>query len=265
MSPYPDGVPTPPRSVAELLTLLTSDPGRPRLTWYSGDGERVELSGTVLDNWVSKTANLLVEEFDAAPGTRVLVDLPAHWRSVVWALAVWRVGAAVVTPPTVAGAGDTGHPGHPDSPADVVVTNRPTAHPAAGDVVAVTLAALARHFDGALPAGSVDAAAAVMTYADRVGWAPAVEPGSPALVCGTSTTTHAELFARPGEATAAAAGGRVLLQAGDLGATLRDVLDVLAAAGSVVLVDGVTAEQLRTRDERRAALVASERVTADRL
>ena len=63
-----------------LLARLTADPGRPRLTWYGDDGERVELSGHVLDNWVTKTANLLVEEYQAGPLTRVLLDLPVHWR-----------------------------------------------------------------------------------------------------------------------------------------------------------------------------------------
>ena len=47
-----------------LLAQLTAEPGRPRLTWYA-PAERVELSGHVLDNWVTKTANLLVEEYDA--------------------------------------------------------------------------------------------------------------------------------------------------------------------------------------------------------
>lgn len=253
VSPYPDGVPTSPRSVAELLALLTADPGRPRLTWYSGDGERVELSGAVLDNWVSKTANLLVEEFDAAPGTRVLLDLPAHWRSVVWALAVWRVGACVVTRPA-------------DDEVDLVVTHRPAAHPAARDVVVVSLPALARRFDGTLPAGAVDAAAAVMTYSDRIGWVPAVEPGAAALVASGGTTTHAALFTTFGEVPVPAEPTpRALVVGGELDRTLAAVLAVLSAAGSVVLVDEAMAAALRSDPARRSALVASERVTSDRL
>ncbi len=46
---------------AVLAAATASDPGRPRLTWYGADGERVELSARVLENWVAKTANLLVE------------------------------------------------------------------------------------------------------------------------------------------------------------------------------------------------------------
>lgn len=267
MSPYPDGVPTPPRSVAELLALLNTDPGRPRLTWYSGAGERVELSGAVLDNWVSKTANLLVEDFDAAPGTRVLLDLPAHWRSVVWALAAWRVGACVVTSTQDVAAVEGGRAADPsDGPslaADVVVTDRPSAHPAARDLVVVTLAALARRYDGALPAGAVDAASAVMTYSDRMGWSPAVDPAAPALATPAGTTSHAALFSPAVTGTRGAE--RVLLEGFDLPHALREVLTVLAGSGSVVLVDVAMAGALRSNAPRRAALVASERVTSDRL
>ncbi len=251
VSPYPVGVPATPRSVAELLALLTTDPGRPRLTWYSGEGERVELSGAVLDNWVSKTANLLVEEYDAGPGTRALLDLPAHWRSVVWALAVWRVGACVVLDRA------------DDEAVDLVVTGRPDAHPGARDLVAVALPALARRFDGELPPGAVDAAAAVMTYADRIGWAPTVDPGAVALAEPTGRTMHGHLFAAAGASTDGAE--RVLLAPEDLGTALGDVLAVLTAAGSVVLVDGAMAAALRSDPARRARLVTGERVTADRL
>ena len=46
----------------------------------------VELSARTLDNWVAKSANLLVEEYDAGPGSRVAVRLPPHWRTVTWLL-----------------------------------------------------------------------------------------------------------------------------------------------------------------------------------
>ena len=82
-------------SLPQLLDALARAGGAPRITWYGPGGERVELSGAVTVNWVNKTANLLVEEFDAGPGTVVGLALPAHWRTLVWALATWRVGACV--------------------------------------------------------------------------------------------------------------------------------------------------------------------------
>ncbi|MBF0686338.1 MAG: TIGR03089 family protein [Cellulomonas sp.] len=216
--------PRPPADVEALLALLQRDPGRPRITWYGSGGERVELSGAVLANWVSKTTNLLVEEFDAAPGTRVLVDLPAHWRSLVWALGAWRTGAEVVPADADGRAVDGGA-------TDLAVTWRPDAHTGA-DVVAVALPALARRFEGTLPPSAVDAAAAVMTYGDVVGWVPPADPSSAAA----PGLTHEDLFRGAG---AAAPGARVLrrvVRGPVTAAELEAWLGLLAVDGSVVLV-----------------------------
>lgn len=144
---------------AVLAAAVASDPGRPRLTWYAAGGERVELSARVLTNWVAKTANLLLEELldepvgdTLSPGT-VRVDLPAHWRSVVWVLAAWSVGVRV---------GEVGAP--------VVVTDRPSITPSPGSgvpLVVVDLAPLA--FEGGdVPAGALDYNAMVAGYGDEM-------------------------------------------------------------------------------------------------
>ena len=67
-----------------LARLVSSDSGRPRLTWYDDtpgptNGERIELSARVLTNWVAKAANLLQDDCAAGPGTTVGLDVPAHW------------------------------------------------------------------------------------------------------------------------------------------------------------------------------------------
>ncbi|WP_249670568.1 TIGR03089 family protein [Cellulomonas wangleii] len=233
----------PPTHVGDLLDRLLGDPGRPRLTWYGEDGERVELSGAVLVNWVNKTTNLLVEEFDAGPGTTVLLDLPGHWRTLVWALAAWRVGACVV---------DT-RGGTPD----VVVTTAPEAHAGAPELVAVALPALARAWPGPLPAGAIDAAGAVMTYGDQPGPVPPVDPAAPA-VGGDRPVRHADLVT-------SGPGGRTLLPAADGTGALRRWLAVLASSGSLVLVDAPLADRLRADPGRRDRLVGSERVEHDLL
>ncbi|WP_454043163.1 TIGR03089 family protein [Cellulosimicrobium sp. Marseille-Q8652] len=240
-----------PAHVAELLRLLTREPGRPRLTWYGDDGERVELSGAVLENWINKTTNLLVEEFDAGPGTRVVIDLPVHWRSVVWAFAVWRVGATVVL---VEGDPATG----PAEVPDVVVTARPAAWTGStAELVAVSLPALARRFDGDLPPGALDAASAVMTYGDQVAWAPEPDLGLPAVV-GAGTWEHAQLVDPPerdGTAGATAAAGRreLVPAAGrSLDDVLRTALRAWGSDGSVVLARTEDPSRLEriARDER---------------
>jgi uncharacterized protein (TIGR03089 family) len=84
----------------DLLAGWMARPGqaaRPLITYYDvGSGERTELSGTTTANWVAKTANLLVDDCDGEPGTRVCLALPTHWLRCVWALATWTVGATLV-------------------------------------------------------------------------------------------------------------------------------------------------------------------------
>jgi uncharacterized protein (TIGR03089 family) len=245
-----------PTTVADVLSALVTAPGRPRLTWYGPDGERIELSGAVLDNWVSKTTNLLVEEMDVAPGRTVLLDLPPHWRTVA----------------TLALAG---------AAADVVVTDRPGTDAPGAATIAVALPALARRFDGVLPAGAIDAAQAVMTYGDVIGWAPPVDPGAPVLAGAAGSpapgsTAHADLIATAAAALAARAAGsadpgrepgaRTLLLVDADRATTREVLltvlGLLAEDGSVVLLApdaGATPEQVAARADR---ISADERVTA---
>lgn len=262
-----------PTSAAELLDALAAAGGRPRLTWYGADGERVELSGAVLANWVTKTTNLLVEELDLGPSGRLLLDLPTHWRTLVWALAAWRTGACVVVPPSAtqagdprgaAGAGGGGAPG-----ADVVVTDRPGAHAAAPGLVAVALPALARRFPGDLPAGALDAAGAVMTYGDVLGWVPDAVASDPAVDDGRTVRTHAELVPAAVAAAPDLAGRRVLLREGHPGA--RDVTETLATAvatwatdGSLVLVGRAAAQGLAADPGAHDRLVTTERVTAVR-
>jgi uncharacterized protein (TIGR03089 family) len=177
-APLPAGAP---RDVPDLLRrLLDDDPGRPRLTWYGPGGERVELSAKALDNWVAKTANLLVNELDAGPGSRVVIALPTHWRLVCWLLATWSVGACVVLPGGAAGA----VPGAGTPPdADVLVSADPAilAGAGAGYVVAVALPALAAGYGPGLPAGAIDAGSDVRAQGDV--FVPLVRPvpGDPAL------------------------------------------------------------------------------------
>src|SRR5262249_48644502 len=79
-----------------LAAAMAADPSRPMLTYYDdATGERTELSGTTLDNWVAKTANLLVEGGGRPAGARAAVALPRHWRSAAVLLGCWSVGLVV--------------------------------------------------------------------------------------------------------------------------------------------------------------------------
>ncbi|MBX7269039.1 TIGR03089 family protein [Micromonospora sp. Llam7] len=90
---------------------IAPDPTRPLLTWYDdASGERTELSGATLANWVAKTANLLVDELALGPGGTAAVLLPPHWQSAAVLLGCWSAGLTV----RVAGLPAAERPGEVD-------------------------------------------------------------------------------------------------------------------------------------------------------
>jgi uncharacterized protein (TIGR03089 family) len=90
-----------PDDIASVLAAaVRRDPARPLLTWYDdATGERTELSGATLANWVAKTANLLVDGLGLVPGDRAGVRLPPHWQTAGVLLGCWSAGVSVVDPP----------------------------------------------------------------------------------------------------------------------------------------------------------------------
>ncbi|WP_405475075.1 TIGR03089 family protein [Paenarthrobacter ilicis] len=207
---------------ATLMTALRSGHSTsPRLTWYGPDAERVELSGRVLDNWVAKTSNLLQDELDAEPGMALRLDLPAHWKSMVWALAGWQLGMEVVLDST---------------PANLLVTDAPDTADRAGfdAVVAVPLAALAMRWPGGLPAGVVDYAAEVRSHGDVF---MAHEDPAPGLAAVRGAAIHAHAGLVDSFAAGQEPGVRLLVPAADgLEMCLANALGAWHADGSVVLV-----------------------------
>ncbi|MEV4198688.1 TIGR03089 family protein [Micromonospora globbae] len=75
---------------------IATDPTRPLLTWYDdASGERTELSGATLANWVAKTANLLVDGLGLGPDDTAGVLLPPHWQTAAVLLGCWSAGLTV--------------------------------------------------------------------------------------------------------------------------------------------------------------------------
>jgi uncharacterized protein (TIGR03089 family) len=231
-------VPTP---TEVLAALLRSDPARPRVTFYDDSvnvGERIELSGKVLANWVSKAANLLQDELEIGPGSVVRLDLPAqHWRTAYWALAVWSVGATVEL--------------SENRPAQLLVTTRLGEAAAAEAAVLVTLAALARRHPEPVPDNVVDEARELATYADHFEAWDEAAPDADALLTPTGALSYGDVV----PAVDWPAGSRVHVT-GDSAASLRHVLGAWRVDGSVVLVLGPDAARMPAR-------LASEGVTLD--
>jgi uncharacterized protein (TIGR03089 family) len=238
-----------PTTPAQLLKVLRSErPTSPRLIWYGPDHERVELSGHVLDNWVAKTANYMVEELDAEAGSRVRLDLPPHWRTLVWALATWQTGGTLVVTSGAVGA-------------DITATSAPAAAPPAGGlIVAVALGALALRWTGDLPAGVLDYAAEVRAFGDYYDTLEDASGLDTALEFDGGMLSYADLLPEGTGASGTGAGdsdtGRTVLipAALPLDRVLREALDIWAADGSVVLVH----PDVNVTD----SLISSERISA---
>lgn len=126
----------------------------PALLWYSAPGERIELSGRVLDNWVAKTANLLVDECELEAGQVVCLPQQLHWRSVIIALAALRLGAEITF--------------EQGQESQVCATFDPAECRNASSEHLLVLATepLALRFSGDLPAGALDYAAEVRSHPD---------------------------------------------------------------------------------------------------
>jgi uncharacterized protein (TIGR03089 family) len=235
---------------ADLLRAAAGpDPGRPFVTFYDdASGERVELSYATFDNWVAKTANMIVEDLAARPGERVSLLLPTHWQTVVWYVACWTAGVVVA-------------PGADPATADHVVCD-PAGLDAAlrcpGERVLVPM----RPFGAPalqVPAGVYDYAAEVPAYGDQFVPYAVVTDAMPALERDGVVLTGDQVV-QAGAAAASrwgiAAADRVLA-AGDLGTAeglLAGLLAPLAAGASVVLCRNLDPAAVDRR-------VATERVT----
>ncbi|HEX5541122.1 MAG TPA: TIGR03089 family protein [Micromonospora sp.] len=79
-----------------FAATVGNDPTRPVLTWYDdATGDRTELSGATLENWVAKTANLLADSAALGPGDTAGVLLPPHWQTAAVLLGCWSAQLSV--------------------------------------------------------------------------------------------------------------------------------------------------------------------------
>src|SRR5262245_25078722 len=96
-----------PTVVDAFATVIATDATRPLVTYYDdASGERTELSGATLANWVAKTANLLVDGLglgaradgrsaSSRAGDVAAVFLPPHWQTAAVLLGCWSAGLSV--------------------------------------------------------------------------------------------------------------------------------------------------------------------------
>ena len=225
-----------PTTPADLLAAaLRRSPATPVITYYDDlTGERTELSATTLANWVAKTANLLQDEFDVAPGSTVTVLLPPHWQTAAVLLGIWSCGAAVRESPEPGGTGVA-----------LVARSRLAEFEDEGDADHLDVLGLSLHPLGMgmrdYTGAARDYALEVRTQGDVFTPCTPVEPAAPGLVLADAalslsavTGAAVELAARLG----LAAGDRVLVddRLAEEAGPVTWLLAPLAAGASVVLV-----------------------------
>ncbi|MFI5914590.1 TIGR03089 family protein [Dactylosporangium sp. NPDC051541] len=213
-----------------FAAVVGKDPSLPFLTFYDdATGERTELSGATLANWVSKTANLLVDGCGLGPGDVAAVRLPPHWQTAAILLGAWTVGLKVdYGQPTAAGAdvefaslaaAETGAPG----PADRYVLG---------------LAPMGLPMRGDTPAGWADYVAEVRQFGDHYP-GPAGGSGTEDLVGRARALDYS--------------GGRLLVDAVAHPDPVEWLVGPLAAGASIVLSVNTDPEKLAGRAESEGA------------
>jgi uncharacterized protein (TIGR03089 family) len=218
-----------------LAQAVRHFPATPLLTFYDdASGDRTELSGATLDNWVSKTANMLLDGVGLAPGDRVAVLMPPHWQTAAILLGIASAGLA-------ADLGD--QPGAVDA-----LFTTPSAVPAAAgkktlDRYATGLLPLAMPLRS-LPDGYQDYVLEVRNYGDHFGGAPAGPDD--AAVLSRADVRAAEL--------GITAGDRVLIDAGAHPDPVDWLYAPLVAGASIVLCVNLDPAKLDAR-------TATEKVT----
>ncbi|MEV4665316.1 TIGR03089 family protein [Micromonospora echinofusca] len=206
---------------------IATDPTRPLLTWYDdATGERTELSGATLANWVAKTANLLVDEVAVGPGDIAGVVLPPHWQTAAVLLGCWSAGLTVA-----------------DTPGDVDVLFAAetrldeAAAWSAGERYVLALHPFALPMRQ-VPAGYADYVSEVRAHGDHFSPYAAGGPGEAALL-GRAAARATELGIAPGD--------RVLIDTGTYPDPVDWLLAPLTAGATTVLCANADPARLPSR------------------
>jgi uncharacterized protein (TIGR03089 family) len=214
-----------------FAAAVAADPARPLITWYDdATGDRAELSGATLDNWVAKTANLLVDGCGLGPGDRAAVLLPPHWQTAAVLLGCWSAGIAIAAQP----------------PAEVLFCASELPAQAgqwpAADRYALALAPLAAPLR-TVPAGYTDYVVEVRQYGDHFSSYSRTDPEG---LVGRAVSRAADLGLGGGD--------RVLVDAAVHSDPMDWLLAPLLAGASIVLCGHLDTARLAGR-------VAAEKVT----
>lgn len=234
---------------AMVAAAVAGDPTRPLLTFYDdGTGERTELSGATLMNWIAKTANMITDDCGLGVGDRAAVGLPPHWQTAAVLLGCWTAGLRVTTEP------------EPSEVAFVHVDWATHEWPAA-DRYALGLHPLALPLVS-VPDGYLDYATEVRGHGDHFSPPQLVAPDDRALTWADAGSVREEytnericaIAAVRASAFGLTSGGRIMLDAGAHPDPVDWLLAPISTGTSIVLCRNLDAAKAGGR-------AAAERVT----
>lgn len=239
--------------LAELFkAAAAADPARPFMTFYDdATGERTELSYATFENWVSKTANFLVDHAGLGSGDVVKVSLPPHWLSGAIMFGSWFAGLGIAHEAVKT---DIGFRAEGDPAVDTAEECVVSLAPLATRLRAQEEVQRAEHGE------IIDFLTEVRAHGDHFS-AGSLDGDSPALVAlpGDQQRSHsqvAEAAQRRAKTMGIAPGERILISGDEL-RPLDWLLAPLAAKGSIVLCRNAGETDLTGRADSERARVIS--------
>jgi uncharacterized protein (TIGR03089 family) len=242
---------------ATLWSLLRDrvrrDGARPVVTYLDLEsGERMELSTVTLANIVAKTAGLLRDDLDVAPGTSIALHLPMHWQASVWFAACAATAAIACPAATVAEIG-------------VAASGLMDAIDECGERVQVSLAPFGLPDGATMSPDVLEAAVAARVHPDEfTPWAPP-SAATPLLTIADTVFSHADVLAAARDRVVRwrlAPGGRLLLTADENPAIGSDLDTWLALLAVPLVADAAVVIMRGGTPEAREAATVSEAITS---
>jgi uncharacterized protein (TIGR03089 family) len=226
-----------------------SERDQPLLTYLDHrTGHRQQLTAAELGDWSARAAGLLRDGCGLAPGSRVAVLLPPHWRTAAVLLGAWAVGLAVSFRPRATAGLPVLEPGA-DRPYDAVLVTPERLDDWLEDVPD----GLHRYLVGTgpepltdLPAGWLDWSVEVLRHGAAPADRPLLHATDPASPDGASYTELGAVAKVLADQLDLRAGDRLLVDVAEHDQPLKWLLAPLSAGATVVLCTNLDPTQQDT-------------------
>ncbi|MEV4493322.1 TIGR03089 family protein [Micromonospora coxensis] len=219
-------------------------------------GDRTDLTAGQLGAWAARCAGLLRDGCGLAPGSRVAVLLPPHWRTAALLLGAWSVGMTVSFRPRATAGLPVLEPGG-DRPYDAVFVTPQRLDDWLEDVPEGVHRYLVGTVPGPLtdvPVGWLDWSTEVLRHSDTPPDHAAVHPAQAATPDGTSYDEWGRLARSVADQLDLRAGDRLLVDADRHEQPVQWLLAPLAVGASVVVCANLDRSRLGDR-------IAADRIT----